>query len=74
MTNRTAEEVNFDGFVIAPARQRINRPFSNILPGQSVTKEFVLERADELSGKKIRVGFNEIEGQYRLWNQLLEVP
>ncbi len=74
LSNLTEQAVSFDGFVIAPGRQRVNRPFPNILPGQSVTKEFAVEQADSLRGRKIRVGFNEIEGSYRLWNQLLTVP
>ncbi|NLX13205.1 MAG: hypothetical protein GXY44_06055 [Phycisphaerales bacterium] len=74
LTNRTERMVSFDGFVVAPGRQRMNRPFPNVLPGQSVTKEFAIEQADSLRGRTIRVGFNEVEGAYRLWNQLLTVP
>lgn len=73
MTNRTTEPVYFDGDVLIPGRQRLSRLFQNILPGQSVTKEYVLDRIDELSGRYIRVHFSERQGS-RMWNRVLLVP
>jgi hypothetical protein len=74
LANRTDNPVSFEGFVVAPRRQRISRPFLNFLPGQSTTKDFILENAADLRGHYIRVGFKEIEGDYRVWNRLIRVP
>jgi hypothetical protein len=74
LANHTAKKISFDGFVVAPERQRISRPFINFLPGQSATKDFILEDATDLAGRNIRVGFKEIEGRNRLWNKLIKVP
>ena len=43
------------------------------MPGQSVTKEYVLAKADELTGRQVRVHLNERQGG-RIWNRLLTVP
>ncbi len=73
MTNRTNGPITFEGYLVAPARKRISRRFVNIMPGQSARKEFVIEKADDLIGKKIRVGLNELQGT-RIWNRILTVP
>ncbi len=73
MTNRTAETVNFDGYLLAPQRQRIERAFWNFQPGQSMVKDFVLENAGELAGSKLRIGLKEVQGT-RVWNQIIAVP
>ena len=73
MTNHTAQAVSFDGDLIAPGRQRASRLFQNIMPGQSVTKEFALASAAELIGRQVRIHFNERSGT-RVWNRLLTIP
>jgi len=73
MTNRTPSVLNFDAFVIAPGRQRSERLFAYVQSGQSVGKEFVLERAAELSGREIRIGLRERTGS-RMWNRVLRLP
>jgi len=73
MTNRTPQTLHFEGYVVAPGRQRIERLFSNFQAGQSLTKTFILTDAAELAGKNIRVGLKEIQGS-RLWNQIVAIP
>jgi hypothetical protein len=73
MANRTSEAVSFDGDLIIPGRQRMSRLFQDIMPGQSVTKEFTLDRAAELSGRRVRVHFNERQGN-RVWNRIVTIP
>ena len=73
MTNRTPETVHFEGYVVAPGRQRIERVFNNFQSGQSLTRTFVLTNADELAGKYVRVGLKELQGT-RLWNKIVAVP
>ncbi len=73
MTNRTPLPVNFDGYLVTPHRQRITRSFVNIEPGQSVSKDFVLENAADLSGSKVRIALKEIQGA-RIWNRVITVP
>lgn len=73
MTNRTDRPVSFDGDVILPRRQRLSRLFPNIAAGQSVTKEYVIDDAQALAGRRIRVHFNERQGS-RIWNRVLTLP
>ncbi len=73
MTNRTPSVLNFDAYVIAPGRQRSERLFAYVQSGQSVGKEFLLERAGELSGRDIRIGLRERTGT-RMWNRVLRLP
>ncbi len=73
MTNRTDRPVNFMGSLVAPGRQRISRSFATFQPGQSLTKDFILQNADELAGRKVRVGLKEIRGS-RVWNRVVTIP
>jgi hypothetical protein len=73
MTNHTKQAVSFDGDLIVPGRQRASRLFQNILPGQSISKEFSIDNADQLVGRQVRVHFNERSGT-RVWNRLLTIP
>ena len=73
MTNRTPQTLHFEGYVVAPARQRIERRFVNFQSGQSLTRTFVLSDAADLAGKNVRVGLKEIQGS-RLWNQIVAIP
>ncbi len=72
MTNRTSQPVSFEGYVVAPARRRMGRRFINILSGQSARKEFLIDDASDLVGKKIRVGLSELQGT-RIWNRIITV-
>ncbi len=72
MTNRTDRPVSFEGYVVAPARKRMGRRFINILSGQSARKEFLIEDAGDLVGKKIRIGLSELQGT-RIWNRIITV-
>ena len=73
MTNRTPQTLHFEGYVVAPGRQRIERLFSNFQSGQRLTRTFVLSDAADLAGKNVRVGLKEIQGS-RLWNQIVAIP
>ncbi len=73
MTNRTGSTVNFDGDLIIPDRERVTRLFSGVQSGQSMTKEFIIDAADQLVGRRVRVHFNERQGP-RVWNRILSVP
>ncbi|HPD29842.1 MAG TPA: hypothetical protein PLL20_07600 [Phycisphaerae bacterium] len=73
MTNRTDQPVSFEGYVVAPARKRMGRRFINIVSGQSARKEFLIDNAGDLVGKRIRVGLNELQGT-RIWNRVITVP
>lgn len=73
IVNRTDEAVSFDADLILPDRQRMTRLFQNVLPGQSMSKEFVIERAGELAGRHVRMHLNERQGS-RVWNRILTVP
>lgn len=73
LTNRTNEVVTFEGFLMAPERERLDRLIAKVEPGQSVTKEYVLTNASELTGRRMRLGLREFNGK-RMWNQLLDVP
>ncbi len=73
LTNRTPSPVHFQGYLLAPGRPRIERTFANFEPGSSITKDFILENADQLSGRNIRIGLKETQGS-RVWNRVLTVP
>ena len=73
LTNYTSQPVSFDADLIMPARQRLSRLFQNILPGQSVSKEFNVEQANELAGRRVRVHLSERQGN-RMWNRVLVIP
>lgn len=73
LTNRTPGPVSFQGSVVIPERPRLRRTFVSFRPGQSVAKDFVIDNADDLQGRKIRVSLRELRGD-RLWNRILTVP
>jgi len=73
ITNRADQGTCFEGYVIAPRRPRLNRLFANFLPGQNITKDFILEDAADLAGARVRVGLKELQGS-RVWNRTLTVP
>jgi hypothetical protein len=73
LTNQSPNPVSFDGQLLAPGRSPINRLFASFKPGQSLTKDFVLKDAEELSGQLTRIGLKEVRGS-RFWNRLVRIP
>lgn len=73
MTNHTNQAVSFDADLIMAGRQRLTRLFQNVLPGQSVAKEFFVENVADLSYRRVRVHLSERQGS-RLWNRVLTIP
>ncbi len=73
VTNRSGEVVSFYGYLAASGRERLNRIISNLQPGETATKEYVLDNASELTGHRMRLGLQEVDGS-RVWNCLIEAP
>jgi hypothetical protein len=73
LTNRTDGPVNFDADLVVPGRQRIERLFANIVPGQTVTKDFVIRDLETLTGPAVRLALRERNGS-RLFNRVIELP
>lgn len=73
MTNRTASELFFEGYLIVPNRPRIEQLFHNLQPGQSLTRNFIVHHAADLAGRNLRVSLKETRGS-RMWNRIVTVP
>lgn len=73
MTNTGDRTLNFESFLVAPDRERMERIISQFHPGQTLVNAFTLSKADDLAGRHVRVGLKEIEGT-RIWNQIVDVP
>ncbi len=73
VTNRTDAAVSFYSHLTAAQRERQTRLIANLQPGQTATREFVLENAAELAGRRMRLALQEVGGS-RVWNSLLDVP
>jgi hypothetical protein len=73
ITNRTGQATDFEGYLLVPNRQRLTRLFTNFLPGQSITKDFILDAASDLTGRQVRIGLKELRGT-RVWNRVITVP
>lgn len=73
VTNRTTEVLHFYSYLAPADRERLNRVIANLQPGQTVTRDYVLDDAAGLSGRRMRIGLREVGGT-RVWNRLLEVP
>ncbi|HOW70686.1 MAG TPA: hypothetical protein PKY77_08800 [Phycisphaerae bacterium] len=73
MTNRTAKELFFEGYLVIPNRPRLQQLFHNLQPGQSMVRKFVIHDAAELAGKSLRVSLKETQGS-RIWNRIVTVP
>lgn len=73
VTNHTTEVLHFYSYLAPADRERLNRVIANLQPGQTVTRDYVLDDAGGLSGRKMRIGLREVGGT-RVWNRLLEVP
>jgi hypothetical protein len=73
VTNRTGDVVSFYGYLTAANRERLNRLIANLQPGQTATKEYVLDNALQLAGHRLRLGLQEVGGS-RVWNCLVDAP
>lgn len=73
VTNRTDEPVHFEGNLLVPGRERITRLFTNFLPGATASKTFVMDGAEGLTGRKVRLSLKELQGT-RVWNRVVEMP
>jgi len=73
LANRTDRPVHFEGSLLASDQPRVDRHFANCLPGQSVSRTFVLTDAEYLAGREVRVSLKEINGP-RFWNQYVTIP
>ena len=73
MTNQGAKTISFDGNLLIPGRSPITRLFAQFETGQSLTKDFVLENASELSGQFVRISLKEVQGG-RIWNRVIQIP
>ncbi len=73
ITNRSNEVVTFTSFADAPSRKRKNLNIIGLQPNQTVVKSHYFLRADELSGKVIRVGLKQVKGP-RSHNLTITVP
>lgn len=73
VTNRTPNVISFYGYLAIPERERLNRVIANLQPGQTATKEYVLDNAAQLAGHRLRLGLQEVGGS-RVWNSLFESP
>ena len=62
ITNRSGETLTFRSFAEVPGRKRQNLQIVNLKPQQSVIKTHVLDHAEEISGKTIRVGLRQYKG------------
>ena len=72
VTNRCKDRVDIEGYVMAPGRARMVRTYRQIEPGQTVLKRYILDNANRLIGRGIRVGLKEIRGP-RLLNEVVVV-
>jgi hypothetical protein len=63
----------FEGFVVVPDQPRRTRLIPGIGPGETVIKEYDIPGVRELSGRKLRVGLREVDGNI-LYNAHVRVP
>lgn len=73
ITNRGDEARSLFAHASAPDRPRKQTIINQLPPGESVIRRFRFDDAASLSGRRIRVGLREVEGNAML-NDILEVP
>jgi len=73
ITNRSAKTLSFRAFAMVPGRSRQYRTISQLLPGQSLTIEYLFAKPENISGRRIRLGLREVNGP-RLHNLEIEAP
>jgi len=74
VSNRSGRTVSFEGFVRAPPWPAQHRLIARLKPAETVVKEYVLEHAAELAGRRVRVGLRELGPDGRIFNQFVEIP
>ena len=73
VTNRTDSAVSFYGSLSVAQRERLTRLIPNLQPGQTATREYMLDEASRLAGSRMRLSLHEVDGS-RIWNCVLDVP
>lgn len=73
LRNQSDRPVSFTAFCQARGRQRMERAFLRVPPGDIGLQRYVFPRAADLEGTLLHTGVSEIHGRRRL-DQLVEVP
>jgi len=73
VTSRATRPVSFRAFAVVPGRSRQYRTINELLPGQSLTIEYLFKNASAASGRDVRLGLREVNGP-RLHNLEIQVP
>jgi len=73
VTNRASTTLSFSAFAELPGRTRQYRTITELLPGQTLTTEYLFRDAPNASGRAIRLGLREVNGP-RLHNLEVQVP
>lgn len=73
LTNRSAQPLSFRAFAMVPGRSRQYRTISAILPGQTLTIDYLFTNAAGASGRQVRLGLREVNGP-RLHNLEIQIP
>ncbi len=71
--NRSDEVLSFRAYATAPGRDRQCKVIIGLEPGESITREYRFEDAEDLAGQIIRVSLREVNGP-RMHNLQLTVP
>ncbi len=71
--NRSDEALSFRAYATAPGRDRQYKVIIGLEPGESITREYRFEDAEDLAGQTIRVSLREVNGP-RMHNLQLTVP
>ena len=74
LSNRTETSVNFRSSAAVPGRERQNKPFTSVLPGQMQTVEYRFREANDLIGRDILLSLREMNDGPRVHNLQLTVP
>jgi hypothetical protein len=65
VTNRSSERLSFRAFAMLEGAPRQYRRFDEILPGQTLSLEYLFGEASDATGKAIRLGLREVNGRRR---------
>ena len=72
VTNDSDKEINLNSFVDLPDQDYRYRTIPRLQPGATVTKSYLIEKADQWLGKYIRIGLYDPKGTKRI-NYLIEI-
>lgn len=73
VTNRTQETVSYCGHLAIADREPVQRMIANLQSGQTITREYEVDKVSELAGHRMRLGLREVSDP-RVWNCVLDVP